>query len=235
MQRLKLFSVLCLAALNFQGCASYTEETRDIRQLYRGDQFQTALEKLDASTIKNEDKNRLLYRLEKAMILDRMGDFKKSRNLLIEADKIADELYTVSISRTAASFVMNDGAMDYSGEDYEKVAIHTQLALSFIGTNELESARVQAKKINNKLHEINQQYEKNKNRYSEDAFARFLSGLIFEARGELDDAIIDYGRALELYSSEYARFVVGGVPAALVSSYAQVLSKTWAHRQVGGP
>ncbi|MGC5189060.1 hypothetical protein ACPXBB_26030, partial [Escherichia coli] len=82
--------------------------------------------------------------------------------LLIDADKIADELYTTSITRTAASFVVSDASTDYSGEDYEKVAIHTELALSFLATKDLDGARVEARKINNKLAEINSKYDDHK-------------------------------------------------------------------------
>lgn len=217
--------ILLVVGGSLGACASYTEETREIRSLYRSDSYGAALEKLEASALKDEDRNRLLYRLEKAMILDRLGEADKSRRLLIEADKLADELYTVSVSRTAASFIVNEGATDYSGEDYEKVAIHTQLALSFIGQRNYESARVEAKKINNKLAEINQQYETNKNRYAEDAFARYLSGIIYETRGELDDALIDYAKALELYEGSYAVFVQGGVPDELVKSYWRLLQR----------
>ncbi len=218
--------LLSLVAALGWGCASYTEETREIRSLYRSEAYPAALAKLDASDLKDESKNRLLYRLEKAMILDRMGQRDKSRALLIEADKIADDLYTVSATRTAASFVVNEGATDYSGEDYEKVAIHTEMALSFIADGKLEAARVEARKINNKLQEINQQYDDDhKNRYAEDAFARYLAGIIYEARGEVDDALIDYGKAVDLYSGPYKAFVDGGVPDGLVEAYYRLLAE----------
>jgi len=213
-----LFSLL-------SACASYTDETREIRSDYRGSSYADALKKLDTSTLKTEDKNRLLYRLEKAMILDRMGDYAKSRTLLIEADKISDELYTTSITRTAASFVVNDSSTDYAGEDYEKVAIHTELALSYIATRDLDAARVEARKINNKLAQINGDYEEQKDRYSEDAFARYLSGIIYEARGEVDDAIIDYTKAVSLYRGNFAQFVTGGVPDNLVRALYRLLVK----------
>ena len=214
-----LVALLCLNA-----CASYTEETRTIRTDYRDGSFQQALDKIESSSLK-ENKNRLLYNLEKAMILDRMGDQVKSRSLLISADKIADDLYTTSISRTAASFVVSDASTDYSGEDYEKVAIHTELALSYIGSGDLDSARVEARKINNKLSQINDAYEDHKDRYSEDAFARYLSGIIYEARGETDDAIIDYTKALASYRGNFSAFVNGGTPDHLIKALYRLLSQ----------
>lgn len=205
------------------GCATYTDETRQIRNLYKSEAYPQALKGLDDSDLREQTRNRLLYHLERAMILDRMGQDVQARKLLGDADKIADELYTVSVSRTAASFVYNDSATDYSGEDYEKVAIHTQLALSYIGSADLPSARVEARKINSKLLEINQQYEDHKNRYAEDAFARYLAGIIYEARGEWDDAIIDYGKAITLYRGAFAPFVRDGVPRDLVEAQARLL------------
>ena len=91
---------------------------------------------------------------------------------------------------------------------------------------DLAAARVEAKAINNKLEVINQRYDAdNRNRYSEDAFARYLAGGIYEARGEIDDAIISYGRAIELYQGAFAEFVVGGVPDQLVKSYWRLLKQ----------
>jgi hypothetical protein len=201
------------------GCASYTEETREIRSLFRGERYEKSLEALESSSIADSSKDKLLYLLEKAMILDRMGQDQKARATFLQADKRVDDLYTTSISKSALSFVYNDSATDYSGEDYEKVAIHTQLALSFLGDQKYDAARVQARKINNKLNEINKAYDEDqKNRYAEDAFALYLAGMIYEAKGEYDDAIIDYRKALKLYEGSYATFVHGGAPDNLVQA-----------------
>jgi uncharacterized protein len=211
--------VVVLAALYVSACASYTEQTKEIRRDFRGENYKSSLKKLDKSDLKTATKDRLLYLLEKAMIQDRLGESKKSRSTLMEADRLADKLYTVSISKTALSFIYNDSATDYSGEDYERVAIHTQLAMSFIGESDYKAARVEAAKINNILYSINQKYDpKEKNRYAEDAFARYLSGIIYEARGEWDDAIIDYKKAYTLYRGGYSKFVRFGMPDNLPSS-----------------
>ncbi len=203
------------ALLLLLGCASYTEETRGLREDFRAGRWDLALSSLESSSIKRQGKNRLLFLLEKAMIKDRMGEREASRRLLLEADKVVDELFTVSVSQTAATFVVNDAVADYPGEDYEKVAIHTMLALSFLEDGLIGEARVEARRINTRLGEINAAYGDKPNQYREDAFARYLAGIIWEARGEWDSAIIDYNRALELYSGEYAGFVQGGVPSAL--------------------
>ena len=198
-------------------CASYTQETQRIRSLYKMGDYKEALEDLENSGLKESNSSRLLYLLEKSMILDRMGELKKSQATLLEADRLVDKLYTVSVSKTALTYINNDSAADYSGEDYEKVAIHTQLAMSFIEQGNYQAARVEAAKINNMLYEINQRYdEDSRNTYGEDAFARYLSGIIYETRKEWDNAIISYRKAFKLYTGTYSNFDGGNVPENLI-------------------
>lgn len=205
-------------------CASYSGKMKEMRDAYVGGQYSEAYEALLKSGIKDRSSDTLLWQLESAMILDRKGEFERSRKLFLAADKTADDLFTVSVSKTAATFVSNESAADYEGEDYEKVAIHAILAHQFIGLGKSSEAAVQARKINNKLYEINQKYDADsKNKYAEDAHARYLSALIYESRGEWDSAIIDYLKALELYKGSFSPYVSGGVPKGLVQGLAYCL------------
>ncbi len=209
--------------LFFVGCASYTEEVAQIDNLYRSQQYDKALKEIDSSALKEQTRNRLLYHLERAMILDRKGEYKEARKAFLDADRAADELYTVSISKVAASFIYNDSATEYAGEDYEVVQIHTMLALSFLEEKSYKEARVEAVKINNKLLEINSRYdERSKNQYATDAFALYLSGMIFEKLGEADDAIIDYRKSLATYEDGFKSFYRGGVQEDLVVALASL-------------
>jgi len=222
-RELKLIrSSLLWASLFFLlNCASYTQETQAVHSDFIATRYQSALEHLEASNLKDQDRNALLYSLEKALILDRLGNLDPSRRLLFQADRIADQLYTKSISKEIATYLVSEDKTDYSGEDYEKVAIHTFLALSFLEQSKLNEARVEAAKINNKISEINQQYGDQSNRYKEDAFAYLLSGLIYESKGEFDDAIIDYVKALKSYQNEFSRYS-SQVPEALLMGLANV-------------
>lgn len=210
------FCLLIFLAVLGGACASYTDETRDVRLSFRNESYADALEKLDKTGLKTQDRNRLLYLMERASILDRMGQRAESRKLLLRADIVADELFRSSLSGDVASFLYNDSASDYQGEDYEKVAIHTVLALSFLQDNDFKSATVEARRINTRLNEINSFYNDHKNRYSEDAFARYLSAAIYESRGEWDNAIIDYRAALNLYETTYNEVFETPVPDQLI-------------------
>ncbi len=219
-----LWAVAAISAAGISGCASYTEETRAIRSEFIQGDYTAALGSIDQSSLKTSSSSRLLYHLERSMILDRMGDADRSRKELLKSDRISDDLYTVSISKSAASFVVSDDVADYSGEDYERVAIQTMLALSFIGDGNLADAQVAARRINSKLAEINGIFKNEKpNAYSEDAFARYLAGMIHEARGDDDNAIVEYGKALALYDSDFKTFSDRSTPGGLIEAYYRLL------------
>ena len=209
--------------ISISACVTYTDETLKMRDQFEDKHYESALKSLDSSDLKKSKKNRFLYRAERAMILDRSGKLKESRENLFAADKVADELFTVSISKTAATFVYNESASDYAGEDYEKVGLHSILALSFLEENYYKSALVEARKINNKLYEITSQRKKSST-YKKDAFARFLSGLIREASGDYDSAIIDYRKAKSIMENlPYKNFYVGSLSTDLIRSLYGVL------------
>lgn len=213
-----------LVALQLSSCASYSDLIGSIRGDFIAGDYQTALEQIDKSKIKSDSSSQLLYHLERAMILDRIGKLDDSRGELLKADRIADNLYTVSLSKTAASFVVSDDVGDYAGEDYERVAIQTMLALSFIAEGDLSNAQVAARRINSKLAEIIGTYGKDaKATYSDDAFARYLAGMIHEARGDIDNAIVEYGKAIGSYAKGYQEFSNDRIPDSLQQAYYRLL------------
>lgn len=217
--------IASIALLSLSACSSYTDEIKTVQQEFRQADFAKALTELEKIGLQESDRNRLLYLLEKASILDRLGEAKKAQNLWLAADKLVDELFTLSLSKEAATYVYNESAQSYSGEDYEKVAIHTMLALSFLGEDKLDEARVEARRINTRLNEINNGYDKKKNRYGEDAFARYLAAMIYESRSEWDAAIVDYRQALETYEGPYTKLFATPVPADLVNRLYHLLEK----------
>ena len=217
-QRLSISALLLFIAVFLSaGCSSYTDEIKKVGLEFKQSRYQVALTELEALGLQKSERNRLLYLLEKASILDRMGQDDQAQKLWLEADKLVDRLYTLSISKEAATYLYNESAQSYSGEDYEKVAIHTMLALSFLGENQLDEARVEARRISTRLNEINAAYDKKKNRYGEDAFARYLAAMIYEARDEWDAAIVDYRKALQTYEESYSTLFATPVPADLVN------------------
>jgi uncharacterized protein len=166
---------------------------------------------------KDED-NRLLYMMDRGMVLSLAKKYQESNQILEEAKQTAEDLWTESISANAAAFLTTDNSIPYQGEDFEKVTIHFIAAMNFIGMGDYAGARVEARQITNKLELYNSKYEEGQNVYKDDAFSRWLAGKLAATAGQegLNDAWIDYKKALEVYETDYAQRYATGVPQLLV-------------------
>jgi Flp pilus assembly protein TadD len=80
--------LVCGLVFLLSGCASYTDDIKVVQTSFRAGQYGDALQKLEESPLKEQTRNRLLYLLEKAMILDRQGQRDDSRKLLLKAARI---------------------------------------------------------------------------------------------------------------------------------------------------
>ena len=143
-------------------------------------------------------RNLVLYDFDRALTLHLAGRYKESNGFLERAENRIDELYTKSITSEISAMFTNDNRLPYEGEDFEKVMVNILGALNYVYLGEWDEALVEGRKVDLKLNLINDRYEK-KNIYKEDAFARYLSGILFESQGELNDAFIAYRKAFEAY------------------------------------
>ncbi len=151
-------------------------------------------------------KNRLVYFLELGMLLHVEGRYADSNAAFERAKGIGDSLYTLSLSNEAVSLMTNDYALDYAGENFERTLIHLFSALNYALLQKPDSALVEARQVGEYLRKL-QVDSTNQNVYQEDAFARYLSAMLFESSGEFDSAFVDYKKAViayRTYGSEYA-------------------------------
>jgi hypothetical protein len=144
------------------------------------------------------ERNAVLYYMDRGMTLHLSGDYEKSNSYLEEAERLADSLYTKSITNESGAMFTNDNLLPYEGEDFEKVMLNIIMALNYVYLGKWDDALVEARKVDHKLNLYNDKYEK-KNVYKEDAFARYLSGILYESSGELNDAYISYNKAYTAY------------------------------------
>ncbi len=196
----------CLFALLvviLAGCASSHYETmRGIQQAVQSGDYQSADELLSKEKDLAEGRNRLLYLLDKSMIAHLNGKYEESNRLFTEAEERIEKLDIISITGTASEWLINDITQPYGGEDFERVMVHYYMALNYLMLGELEEALVECRRLNNLLRMFNDRYE-NKNVYKTDASILYLSGLIYDAMGETNDALIDYRNAYNTYISDY--------------------------------
>jgi hypothetical protein len=147
------------------------------------------------------------------------GKWKESNDHFAAAERRMDELYTESISGNVGAFIVNDNTLPYRGEDFEQVIVDLYQALNWIQLGNLENALVFSRKVDQKLDFINRQYDVDKkNVYKEDAFARLLTGTLWEGSGGsegLNNAYISYNTALGVYDQDFSKNYQVPAPAVL--------------------
>ncbi|MEK7206326.1 MAG: hypothetical protein AAB134_00385, partial [Pseudomonadota bacterium] len=175
-------------ALGLVGCASYSSSFAVIESDMAAQRFDAALRTLEQQY--QPGRNQVVHLLNKAMLERMKGDYAASNTSFEAAKTRMAELYGVSIREQALSFMVNDATRSYSGEIYEQVLLHLYMALNYLQLGDLINARVEALQVDERLREITQKAPEN--RYTEDALARYLTGMIYEERGEYSDAMISY-------------------------------------------
>ncbi len=168
--------------------------------------------------------SRLIFLMDSAMIHLECGNYDQANKFFHEAEELGEKLWTESLSRHAISFVSNDLVLQYAGEDFERALINLFSALCYLRTGEYDEALVECRRLDTLLSGYNAKYD-DKNVYKEDAFGRYISGLIHEAAGELDDAYIDYYNAFTVYSKDYTTAYKTSPPSFLAEDLLRTADK----------
>ncbi len=202
----KLFIRSCalVCVLAFSGCATYSNSFETIEQNLASRQYDAALKTIEAQS--QNKRERVLYLLNKGMVLRMKHDYVASNQSLEEAKQQMDKLYAASISQNALTFVINDATVSYAGEDYEQVLVHLYMALNYLELGQRDEARVEVLQVDIKLREIAEKFPASK--FTEDALSRYLSGMIYEELAEWSDAMIAYRKAYEAYQKYQSNFAM---------------------------
>ena len=194
-------SVVLLLLLSGCGAGYSGYMSRSLARLEKSD-YQGALDKLEKPDGRT---NKLLYHLEKGLILHYQGQYEASNVEFAEAERVSDQLFTRSISRHVAAMVSNDAVIAYRGEEFELALIHYYRAMNYARLGDRQAALVECRKANQKLEDYAQQAEYELS-YKNDAFLQYMTGLFFESEGEWNDAYISYKDALKGYRAYEAAF-----------------------------
>lgn len=206
LRRFAIFFFFLLPVLFLISCAPTTTHYAKVNQGLLQQDYDYALKLIEENKENYAERNAALYYLEKGIVSHYALQYQESNDSLAKAESIMDELYTKSISKQVSSFLISDNTIPYRGEDFENAMVNLFMALNYIGLGLEEDALVEARKVDNKLNIINSQYEEDKkNIYKEDAFIRFLMGVLYETGGELNDSFISYRKAEEIYTNDYSQ------------------------------
>ena len=198
------------------GCTTYYQQNIAFHQAITAGEYKEAVDYLDRDRVIKNNRNRLLYCLEKGTALHMAGEYDASNEMFENAYDFIDG-FIKNYGLEALSFITNPSVVPYPGEDFERVQIHYFKALNHAMSGNLSDALVECRRINIKLNEINDRYESNKrNHYSGDAFAWNLMGIFYDASKEYNNAFICYRNALALYETDYLTYYNVPVPEQLI-------------------
>jgi len=142
-------------------------------------------------------RSHLLYLMDRGMTLHLSGRYQESNTFLEEADTLIEDFYTKRIRDEAAAILLNETQLPYEGDPYEQVMVNVIKALNYTLLQDVSAALVEARRIDHRLNVIADTVEGDK--YHEDPFARYITGLLYETSGDLNNAFIAYRKAEEGY------------------------------------
>lgn len=191
-----------LVSLTLAGCSSSNRYLLVDNSLLASDYRQA-----DAIIQKAEDeygaKSRVLYGMDRGMTLQLAGEYQESNEVLEQAEDEVERLYTRSIRTESFAFMTNDNSLPFEGEPYEQVMINVLKALNYASMNRWQDALVEARRIDHRLNVLADR-TKDKGAYRDDGFARYLSGILYECTGDINNAFIAYRKAYETFDASRA-------------------------------
>jgi hypothetical protein len=137
--------------------------------------------------------------MEIGLVLRLQEDYTASNQAFDAAEILIDQLYTKSLSKEALALAMNDEVIPYDGEPWERVLIHYYRALNYTDQGEFDDALVECRKINHKL-KVYADSDDSPRAYRTDAFAEYLTAMLFDASGQTNDAWVSLRAADEAYA-----------------------------------
>lgn len=205
-------SPLFFSAVLLAGCAA-SLTLRDLNTYILQNEFAPAAAQVEKQKAGYGENNALLYHLDRGMLLQLAGQYVESNQALEDAKRIAQDLFTKSVTAHLSTFLVNDLMTPYYGEDFERALVFVFSAINYASLNQGEAALVECRQLDSFFRAL--PFEGERNAYRDDAFARYLAGLLYEDQGETNDAYISYMKSLEAYDA-YAKFYKTPRPLPLV-------------------
>jgi hypothetical protein len=160
----------------------------------------TALDPL----LESGPKDVLIRQLTAGLFLHRLGRYAESNIALQEADRLAEERYTKSITQNIAAFVLSDNVLDYYPSALEWSMIHYYGMMNYLRLGDVDEALVEARRANRLLRRY---ANDNPGRsFTNPAAVQYLAGMLQWAVGEDNDAMVSLRQSLAAYEEYEERF-----------------------------
>lgn len=190
--RLTLVTGLCLF---LQSCVTHGYYAASMR-----DGLLTGQPELSLAIAEDKDpqQTEVISSLDKGMLRRINNDFSGSNQIFEVAKQEIEKLYGISITENLAAITINETLRAYQGDRYEQLLLHAYMAMNYIQLGQLDGARVEMLQADVKMMEWGDEPDNN-------AFLRYLEGIIYESLGEYDNALISYRKAYIAYKEKAGR------------------------------
>lgn len=195
-------------------CATYNKSMDGYYNAIRSQDYDKAARSLEHNKLINKSRNAVLFNLEMGRVLRLKGDYAGSNNYLNRADALM-ESGNKSISDIALANLVNPMQSTYLGEDFEKFMVHYYKALNYSALGQTEDAVVEARRITLTSNAQGDKFNNKDSRYSKDAFALNMQGMIYESAGDINNAFISYRNATEAYTKSGGEYYGVPIPSTL--------------------
>ena len=184
---------LCLLVVCQSACSVAPHQPTLIsdKDLYDG-RYHKAIEKTLADEQKYGETNRLLWLFNLCTLYHYENAYDASNRYCQRAENLSSIVSVESITENISATFTNDNVISYSGTNYERALLYPFGMINYIGNDNASESLVDARKL-----DVFSQITDSK---QEEAFARFISALIYESEGESDSALIDYRKSFDIYS-----------------------------------
>lgn len=181
-------------------CAAYNTKMSGYYNSVAQTDYYRAKSLLEQNGFLQQDRNRLLYLMEKGKIYHLLGSYDSSNLYLNLADNFIEQKRQTT-GDVIVSNLLNPMMQTYLGEDYEKFLLHYYKALNYLYKEQTDEALVEARRISLSTRAQQDKFKPNADRYTEDAFALMVQGMIYETAGKTNHAFISYRNATDLFLS----------------------------------
>lgn len=198
-KRMTVLTVLVALAATM-GCTTYTARMNDTGLYYYDGEYDRAREELDELVDSSSNEDIFLFLLERGKVRLASGMYDSAIVDLQAAEQRFDEIEgTTSIGEAFGTALVSDASREYQPVAHEKILLNTYLMLSYLGAGDIEGAYVERNRVIRRLSEYIGRAEPGEELPLDVPFARYVSAVMYENEGKLDDARIEYDRVEDLY------------------------------------
>ena len=204
----------CLVLLMVGSCASYKGFDSEFRASLLKEDYEEANDILGSASRVDKRKWRLLYYLDKGSVLHLQGDYAQSNEWLERAYIFGEDYYRSAVQNITGK-LLDAQASTYRGEEHEHLLVLYLKALNYLLLGDVDKSLIEVRRLDVRFRALEDRYKEERH-YRRDAFLHLFTALVYEASGNLNDALVSYKNAYDAYTQDYTRLFGMGPPSQLV-------------------